>query len=171
MTEGKITKGENSASISLTLELLNIVKQKAGKDEQINGFWICKRWLMFDEEVKKEIIEKYGQSFYDELLVHYSKTNIQQRAEREIKEEAKRIREEAKAKIEELKRPNHKSPEQLRLEKELAQLEETDRGIEVNKDENLAKHPEYREGYEKNKAERRAKIEQLKTEIQRCKVG
>jgi hypothetical protein len=170
MTEGKITKGENSASISLTLELLNIVKQKAGKDEQINGFWICKRWLMFDEEVKKEIIEKYGQSFYDELLAHYSKTNLQQRAEREIKEEAKRIREEAKAKIEELKKPK-KSNEQIRLEKELAQLEETDRGIEANKDENLAKHPEYREGYEKNKAERRTKIEQLKAEIEKCKVG
>ena len=96
MTDGKISKGENSASISLTLELLNIVKRRAGIDQQINGFWICKRWLMFDEEVKREIIEKHGQEFYDELLTHYSKTNIQQRKERELEEQAKDIKNQAK---------------------------------------------------------------------------
>lgn len=119
-----ITKGENSASISLTLELLNIVKRRAGIDQQINGFWICKRWLMFDEEVKKEIVDKYGQAFYDELLAHYSKTNIQQRAERELEREAKEIRrkakEEAKAKIEQLKMADVRKHA---LERELRALE------------------------------------------------
>jgi uncharacterized protein YeeX (DUF496 family) len=119
MADGKISKGENSAQISLTLELLNIVKKHAGKEEQINGFWICKRWLTFDEEIKKEIIEKHGQEFYNELLAHYSKTNIQQRTERELEEQAKKIREEAKAKIEALKTMN---PEQRKIQAEIEEL-------------------------------------------------
>lgn len=142
MTDGKITKGENSASISLTLELLNIVKKHAGQEEQINGFWICKRWLMFDEETKREIIEKYGQEKYDELLIHYSKTNLQQRQDRQLEDEAnnvkKKNKEDAKKaekekmiefwtnKLEEAKKDPHMGQIVMNAERHLTEL-----GVEI----------------------------------------
>jgi NADH dehydrogenase/NADH:ubiquinone oxidoreductase subunit G len=93
-------KGENSARIALTLELLNVVKKHAGSERQCNGFWIMKRFLIAD---KAFWIQELGEEEYNRQLEHYSITNIEQNKRKELDEEARRIREEAKLKIDQLK--------------------------------------------------------------------
>lgn len=90
-------KGENSVRIALTLELLNVVKNHAGSDKQKNGFWLMKHILTVGKDFW---LKELGKEEYQRQLEHYSKTNIEQRTERKLKEQERRIRAEAKQKIE-----------------------------------------------------------------------
>lgn len=94
-----ITKGSNSARIALTLELLNIINEFAGKEDQNSGFWIMKRLLIHDKEFKEKIIQKYGNDTYETSLRRYSKTNLEQRRDKEMKKEATAMRKESDRKI------------------------------------------------------------------------
>jgi hypothetical protein len=100
-------QGENNASICLKLELKNVIDQYAGKAKQNKGFWIISRLLTVDSELKQEIIKAYDEETYNALLTHYSKTNIQQRAENELKLQVKTMREDFKMKLEEIKAENY----------------------------------------------------------------
>jgi hypothetical protein len=110
-----IKKGENSAIIQLTLQLLNYVAKHSGDEKQNRGFYIAKRWLMFDPDVRKEL----GEDLWKELLAHYSITNIEQQKLKQMEEEAKRIREEARFKIDQLKAEAYANQTDLTKEKQL----------------------------------------------------
>jgi transcription elongation factor Elf1 len=118
MTENTVTKlarwysmqkGKNSVILACTLELLNTLKEFSSKADQNEGYHLAKRLLMNDAELRERFIEKYGQTAYNEAVLHYSKTNLQQRAERKLKEEERKIREEAKLKASLKKRSKIKS--------------------------------------------------------------
>ena len=112
-----IQKGKNSVSIACTLELINTLKEFSSKGDQNEGFHLAKRLLVNDSEFSKRFIEKYGLEVYQKTVEHYSKTNIQQRAERELREKEKKIREEAKMKIETLKAESYASQTSLGVSK------------------------------------------------------
>lgn len=96
-------KGKNNVHIACTLEVINTLREFSSAIDQNEGWHLIKRLLINDEGFKKRFIEKYGEAVYQETLKHYSKTNIEQRAERKLKEEQQRIKEEARQKIEQLK--------------------------------------------------------------------
>ena len=90
-----IGRGENTAIIQLKLKLVNYVNEHAGQEKQSRGFYIAKRWLMFDPDIPQDVKA--------EMLEWYSKTNLQQQEENKFEVEARKIRQEARAKIEALK--------------------------------------------------------------------
>lgn len=94
-----IKKGDNSAFIQLKLKLLNHVNKHCGDEQQSRGFYIAKRWLMYDPKIREEL----GEECYQEMLAWYSKTNIQQQEERELKEKLREKREQQKLEIEQIK--------------------------------------------------------------------
>jgi len=96
-------KGKNTIAVACTLEVINTLKEFSSVEDQNEGFHLIKRLLLNDSEFKKRFVEKYGQEVYDKTLVHYSKTNLQQREERKLKEQEQKIKEESKQKIEELR--------------------------------------------------------------------
>lgn len=104
-------KGENLATVTMKLEIANVVKRYSGTANQSNGFWFLEQALLgtltpefWISEFEKDFPNK-GREIYDEMVRHYAKTNIQQHEENAFKEKAKEIRQEAREKIEELKKP------------------------------------------------------------------
>ena len=96
-------KGKNNVHIACTLECINEIKECSSHEKQNEGFWVMKRLLTKDEEFKQKFIHDYGEEVWREMVKHYSKTNIEQRAERKLKEEAAKIRQDARDKIEAVK--------------------------------------------------------------------
>lgn len=96
-------KGHNSVVVACRLELINLIRTHAGKEDQNEGFWVIKRLLTKDSEFKAEFIEKYGKDLYQETLEHYSKTNLEQRRERQLKQKIREKREEQRLEIERMK--------------------------------------------------------------------
>ena len=95
---GKIEKGENSASIAMKLQISNIVKRYSGAAQQKNGFWLMHQALLgklipefWISEFEKDFPSK-GKEIYDEMVQHYAKTNIQQHEENKIEAESIKIR-------------------------------------------------------------------------------
>lgn len=83
-----IARGENTAIIQLKLAILNHINEHCGKEHQSRGFYIMKRWLMFDPDIPEDLKE--------EMLEWYSKTNIEQQEERKLKEADKQTRSEVR---------------------------------------------------------------------------
>jgi len=102
-----MNKGENIASVALKLELQNTISQYAGRANQIKGFWIMERLLTIDPILKEDLIKNYGESKYLELLAYYGKTNIQQRAENELKQKEKEFKEKQKFELEKMRTENY----------------------------------------------------------------
>jgi 23S rRNA-/tRNA-specific pseudouridylate synthase len=99
----EMDKGENVLSPkAIHCELINYFSQNAGEENLDKMDWLIKE-VMTKEEHRKNLIQKYGEEKYDELLKWYTRTNIQKREERRLREEARRIRAEARLRIEELK--------------------------------------------------------------------
>lgn len=103
---GKIEKGENSASIAMKLQISNIVKRYSGAAQQKNGFWLMHQALLgklipefWISEFEKDFPSK-GKEIYDEMVQHYAKTNIQQNLEFKAKEEAKKVRKDVRKEAE-----------------------------------------------------------------------
>jgi len=140
-------RGRNSVSIACTLELINLIKTHSGKEDMNEGFWLIKRLLTEDSEFKTEFIEKYGQDVYEKTLKHYSRTNLEQRKDRELREKEKAIKEQAKLEIEKLRAQAY--AEQVGLitpteqdETYMKQFEQLEKDKEILK-EYREKHPNH----------------------------
>lgn len=160
-------KGKNTIAVALTLEIINTVKEFASVEDQNEGFWIIKRLLTQDPEVKKRFLEKYGEEVYNETVKHYSKTNLEQRAERKLREEAQKIKDEARQKIEQLKAEAY--AQQVKNSSPLPEKPESPEVIELKKriEEHKTKRPnflssEYKPWFEENQ-KLEAKLKSLLT--------
>lgn len=173
-------KGKNSVMIACTLEILNTLKEFSSKVDQNEGYHLAKRLLMNDAEFKARFIEKYGQEVYNQTVLHYSKTNIVQRAERELKDKEKAIREDAKQKIEELKANAYAKQtenvtdekEQIKEKKQKQALNEEIRQLEAEK-ESLTKLLSYPKEEWKfgNREESERRLKEVTEKLKESKEG
>lgn len=101
--------GENIATIAMKLAITNVVKRYSGVAQQKNGFWLMEQALLGNLTKEFWIAEfekdnpSHGKEIYDEMVAHYAKTNIQQHEETALEEEARKIRKDARDKIQGLK--------------------------------------------------------------------
>jgi len=102
---------------------------------------MAKRLLLCDAEFKARFIEKYGELEYQKTVEHYSRTNIQLREKKKIEEEAKRIREDAKLKIEQMKAEAYGKQVDLTDEKKASEIKRLLEEIEnVKNSPNMFEH-------------------------------
>jgi hypothetical protein len=104
MAEGRqVNKGDNLVQCALRSEINHALNMLAGTLDQKKAFTLV-YCAISGKPLLRDIIEKkYGHEKLDELLEHYQKTTFDQKQERELEAEAKKIMDEAKQKVAELK--------------------------------------------------------------------
>ena len=98
-------RGDNVTTIALTTEILNVVRLGSGRERQNYNDWLVKLALEH-KTMKKLFREVYGDEAkeqYEKAYIHFSKTNLQRKKEREAKEKTKQLKEELKERIEKIK--------------------------------------------------------------------
>lgn len=80
-----IKRGSNTIIVHCTTEVINIIKSHCAIEDLSEWNWLIKHFLQ-SPDVKAEFTKRYGEKQYNKTLKHYSKTNIQQRAENEMKQ-------------------------------------------------------------------------------------
>ena len=148
MAGSSIGKGENSASIALKLEILNVIKRYSGAANQSNGFWLMEQALLGNltkefwvTEFEKDFPNQ-GEAIYESMVQWYSKTNIQQHQLNELEAEKKRLRDEAREKIEKMEEPDEpekKTVEELKIVTVQRRLEENEKWLTRDPDNPMAK--------------------------------
>jgi hypothetical protein len=138
-------EGENSVRLSLTLQMLNILKTHAGPLNLANHDWV-QTMLYTHPEIKKEFVDRYGEELWQKQLDHFSRTNIDKAAEKKIRAEARRIRVETELKIKELNAQSvaknadtGQAKIELPIQEEIGYLNQSLKQL----DESIAKYPEH----------------------------
>ena len=133
MTETeKIKQGSNKLFIALTLELVNILNEHAGRENQNIGFWLMKHTLLENEPFRKLVVDKYGEKILEELVAHYSKTNTEQRDEERVRKEEARIRQDARFKIDQLRTEIYQKQVEKQEDRSPETIETIEARISVN---------------------------------------
>lgn len=83
-----LARGENIASIAMTIRIMNIVKDMSGKHDLDNGSQLMLLALANDE-FKRAYLERYGDDAYRKDVERYSVSNIQKQATKQRKEAEK----------------------------------------------------------------------------------
>lgn len=96
-------KGDNLVQCALMNEINHALNMISGERDQKKAFTLVYLAISGDRELRDLIEKKYGREKLNELIEHYRKTTFQQEKERKLKVEAKKIMDEAKQKVVELK--------------------------------------------------------------------